>query len=422
MDLLHTQAKAFLRAPAEPARPFGLGLTPFQLIKERTPVPAGAAPRFSLRDDRVQGTTDSWREWAEGRVVEGFREATGAVFESRYEDRCVPLSPTPSADAPESTLTQSPPCPPVATSPSGRRGRSSSPTATTATLAASASSWARCCLTRATATTCVPASRRAGRPAPSLTDLSFPLPPFCHRLQSVPPTPSQLATPSTANSRTYADAVAVPQLVLEALQTCDVDVRASLLQNVVIVGGGSQLPGFTDRLNYELSVLFPGVRPPLPLPVCRPSSPVADRGPPLRALPVSLSSKKSGSTPRATRPSASTARGWAGRSSPRSGRSTSCGSPRRSGTSTAQTSSLRSASERAVPHALALAVWRPEEEGREGRRDIFVSCLSLRWEEWFPAAVGRARARKVGRHGSRRGELKPVSVRWERDGRRGKRA
>jgi actin-related protein 4 len=76
----------------------------------------------------------------------------------------------------------------------------------------------------------------------------------------VPPTPSQLATPATANSRIYSDMVAIPQLVHEALTTCDVDVRASLLQNVVVVGGGSLLPGFVDRLNFELSVMFPGVR------------------------------------------------------------------------------------------------------------------------------------------------------------------
>lgn len=54
--------------------------------------------------------------------------------------------------------------------------------------------------------------------------------------------------------------VSIPQLIHESLTTCDVDVRASLLQNIVIVGGGSLLPGFTDRLNYELSVAFPGVR------------------------------------------------------------------------------------------------------------------------------------------------------------------
>lgn len=79
-------------------------------------------------------------------------------------------------------------------------------------------------------------------------------------LQAVPPTPSQLATPATANSRTYNDMIAIPQLVHEALTTCDVDVRANLLQNVVVVGGGSLLPGFVDRLNFELSVMFPGVR------------------------------------------------------------------------------------------------------------------------------------------------------------------
>lgn len=38
----------------------------------------------------------------------------------------------------------------------------------------------------------------------------------------------------------------------------DSDHRAVLLQNIVLVGGGSTIPGLADRLNHELSLKIPG--------------------------------------------------------------------------------------------------------------------------------------------------------------------
>jgi hypothetical protein len=42
-------------------------------------------------------------------------------------------------------------------------------------------------------------------------------------------------------------------LVHNAIFQLDVDQRAALLQNIVVIGGGSFIPGLTDRLNFELA-------------------------------------------------------------------------------------------------------------------------------------------------------------------------
>lgn len=41
---------------------------------------------------------------------------------------------------------------------------------------------------------------------------------------------------------------------------CDVDVRASLLQNIVVVGNTSLTRGLIERLDVELAGLMPSVR------------------------------------------------------------------------------------------------------------------------------------------------------------------
>lgn len=52
----------------------------------------------------------------------------------------------------------------------------------------------------------------------------------------------------------------IPQLVVQALSHVDVEVRPALLANIVVTGGSSLMYGFTDRLNQELSAMYPGPR------------------------------------------------------------------------------------------------------------------------------------------------------------------
>ena len=52
----------------------------------------------------------------------------------------------------------------------------------------------------------------------------------------------------------------LPEMIKQSLSSVDVDIRPLLLGNVVVVGGSSLLHGFTERLNHELGVLYPGTR------------------------------------------------------------------------------------------------------------------------------------------------------------------
>ena len=52
----------------------------------------------------------------------------------------------------------------------------------------------------------------------------------------------------------------IPALIQASLGAVDVDVRPHLLGNVVVTGGTSLLYGFTERLNSELTQMFPGPR------------------------------------------------------------------------------------------------------------------------------------------------------------------
>lgn len=49
-------------------------------------------------------------------------------------------------------------------------------------------------------------------------------------------------------------------MIQASLNACDVDLRPALLNNIVVVGGGSLVYGLTRRLNVELDQMFPGPR------------------------------------------------------------------------------------------------------------------------------------------------------------------
>lgn len=52
----------------------------------------------------------------------------------------------------------------------------------------------------------------------------------------------------------------IPHLIKTALEGVDVDLRPNLLGNVVVTGATSLLNGFNDRLNNELTNMYPGVK------------------------------------------------------------------------------------------------------------------------------------------------------------------
>ena len=51
----------------------------------------------------------------------------------------------------------------------------------------------------------------------------------------------------------------IPMLLAASLSGCDADLRATLLNHIILTGGGSLLSGFADRLNGELVRSFGNV-------------------------------------------------------------------------------------------------------------------------------------------------------------------
>lgn len=62
---------------------------------------------------------------------------------------------------------------------------------------------------------------------------------------------------STILTPALSQAQPLQNLVLNALRANDVDLHPTLLQNIVVVGGTTLLPGFLDRLNMELTRAAP---------------------------------------------------------------------------------------------------------------------------------------------------------------------
>ncbi|KAL1915949.1 uncharacterized protein VTP21DRAFT_6337 [Calcarisporiella thermophila] len=53
-------------------------------------------------------------------------------------------------------------------------------------------------------------------------------------------------------TRSVESAVGIPQLIFNSALSCDIDMRPSLLSNIVVTGGNTLFPGFTERINQDL--------------------------------------------------------------------------------------------------------------------------------------------------------------------------
>ncbi|EQL01750.1 actin [Ophiocordyceps sinensis CO18] len=65
---------------------------------------------------------------------------------------------------------------------------------------------------------------------------------------------------ATAESDRLTKAQTIPELIRNALGAVDVDLRGNLLANVVVTGSTSLINGFNDRLNNELTAMYPGLK------------------------------------------------------------------------------------------------------------------------------------------------------------------
>ncbi|KAG6890934.1 hypothetical protein C0995_000891 [Termitomyces sp. Mi166 len=83
--LVHAHARHILVTPTPMRR--GIELLPHQLIANKQPVDLNVPPRFTIREDRVAGTTESWRLWAEAREVEEWVQSVAGVLEQGWNDQ-----------------------------------------------------------------------------------------------------------------------------------------------------------------------------------------------------------------------------------------------------------------------------------------------------------------------------------------------
>ncbi|KAF9008686.1 actin-like protein Arp4p [Cyathus striatus] len=89
--LVHAQARHILVSPTQTRQ--GISLFPHQLIANKSPVDAGALPRFNIREDRRPKTTESWRLWAENGEVEEWIQSVAGVLDQGWNDQAAAARP-----------------------------------------------------------------------------------------------------------------------------------------------------------------------------------------------------------------------------------------------------------------------------------------------------------------------------------------
>jgi len=90
-QLVHANAKHILTNHTPTRR--GIALYPHQLVASKTPVELGALPRFTLREDRVSGTTGSWKKWYEANEVDEWIQSVAGVLEQGWNDQAAATRP-----------------------------------------------------------------------------------------------------------------------------------------------------------------------------------------------------------------------------------------------------------------------------------------------------------------------------------------
>ncbi|KAH7887939.1 actin family [Phlebopus sp. FC_14] len=89
--LVHAHAKHKLTNPTSTRR--GIELYPHQLIATKTPVEPSALPRFTLREDRLAGTTESWKSWYESREVDEWIQSVAGVLDQGWNEQAAAARP-----------------------------------------------------------------------------------------------------------------------------------------------------------------------------------------------------------------------------------------------------------------------------------------------------------------------------------------
>lgn len=188
------------------------GVTPQYVIKSRSSVDPGAPANVTLRQDRVDGSTASFRAYQVNRVVNDFKESVAQVLETPWDDQQAQFRSGRMYEFPDGYNDAI-----------GVERLKAPELLFTPTLWSGVSS-----------------------------------------AESFGPVLHPSSTPSDPSSESGATAVAggkssvgLSDMVLSSINAVDVDSRPQLYSNIVIVGGTSLIPGLADRLSYELGVKAP---------------------------------------------------------------------------------------------------------------------------------------------------------------------
>jgi len=74
--------------------------------------------------------------------------------------------------------------------------------------------------------------------------------------------PELMFNPASLNTEGSGSALTgVHQMIYDSVSSCDADIRRELFNNVLVTGGNSLLPGFHERLLYELGEILPQQHP-----------------------------------------------------------------------------------------------------------------------------------------------------------------
>ncbi|PWN50473.1 Actin/actin-like protein [Violaceomyces palustris] len=164
------------------------GITPQFLVKSKAACDPGTEPLVKLREDRIQGTTESYKFYHSMRVLNDFKEATCQVLDIPWDEGQARLRPTRMFEFPD-----------------GYNNAFGLERFKAAETIFSPQLWSS-----------NPEVLSQGKQYEGLT-----------------------------------------QMILNAINSTDVDSRPALFGNIVCVGGASFLPGLTDRLSYELGIYAP---------------------------------------------------------------------------------------------------------------------------------------------------------------------
>ncbi|PSR73659.1 hypothetical protein PHLCEN_2v10578 [Hermanssonia centrifuga] len=83
--LVQAHAKHLLTSPYHNRA--GIQLLPHQLIANKQTVDTSVPPRFTLRDERVPGTTETWRAWYEAKETEEWIQSVAGVIDQGWNEQ-----------------------------------------------------------------------------------------------------------------------------------------------------------------------------------------------------------------------------------------------------------------------------------------------------------------------------------------------